>query len=735
MFKNKVSPNLKIFDGRKVLSLIIVFTMLLFAIPSPVWAKADKTFKQDSTVLEPLSEPDKNNFFFNGADTNIATNSVATIGTEFTQGLLTYQVLTEGKTNTVMIKKAATNIATNTIPSVVTNNDRTYDVTSIGDYAFYRCGYLPSITIPNSVTSIGELAFYECSALTFITIPDSVTTIGKGAFAGCTTLTSITIPNSVTTISESLFDGCTALKSISIGNSVTSIGKLAFRSCFPLNSITLPDSVTSIGNGAFTGCGDLTSITIPNSIDTISESLFDGCSSLKEITIPNSVTSIGKLAFFKCSGLTFITIPEKVTSIGERAFERCTGLTSISIPNSVKSIGYKAFNWCDNLSGITLNTSSDVTITNTGFNEITLPNSKRISKVTGVGNVTNQSGNTISIIKHGESEAVELANGQSINLGDHAWGEWSVNKRPTCTQKGEEQRTCTLCDKIETRKIPIDNTNHSWGEWIVTKQPTYTDKGEEQRTCALCGEIETREIEKLPTPSTPSYPTSSTPSLDEVIKINNGYDWIYAITVIDYASEGDTVKIDMSEYSTIPKEVIKAIKENKVTVSLKIGNDVTWIINGKDITTTDFVNIDLNVMKDTNAISNQLINQIAKGKTSNQLTLSHNGEFGFKATLSINLGKNNIGLTANLFYNNPITKQLEFQNSSIIDESGFAYLEFTHASDYVIIMDKTILNNTNTPITTSNPQTSDSNLPILPLLCMLIVASGLMIYNRKLKFK
>ena len=37
-------------------------------------------------------------------------------------------------------------------------------------------------TIPNSVTSIGDFAFYKCSGITSVTIPNSVTAIGNGAF-------------------------------------------------------------------------------------------------------------------------------------------------------------------------------------------------------------------------------------------------------------------------------------------------------------------------------------------------------------------------------------------------------------------------------------------------------------------------------------------------------------------------------------------------------------------------
>ena len=115
-------------------------------------------------------------------------------------------------------------VTTITIPSSVTYNSVTYSVTSIGEYAFYACDALTSITIPNSVTSIGEYAFRYCSSLTSITIPNSVTSIGRYAFSECKSLTSITIPNSVTSIGGDAFNFCTSLTSITIPNSVTSIG-------------------------------------------------------------------------------------------------------------------------------------------------------------------------------------------------------------------------------------------------------------------------------------------------------------------------------------------------------------------------------------------------------------------------------------------------------------------------------------------------------------------------------
>ena len=123
------------------------------------------------------------------------------------------------------------------IPERVTYNGITYSVTTIGEYAFYFCSGLTSVTIPNSVTSIGYGAFNGCSGLTEVTIPNSVTSIGGSAFYGCSGLTEVTIPNSVTSIGNWAFYRCSGLTAITIPNSVTKIGYYAFSGCSALDSV------------------------------------------------------------------------------------------------------------------------------------------------------------------------------------------------------------------------------------------------------------------------------------------------------------------------------------------------------------------------------------------------------------------------------------------------------------------------------------------------------------------
>ncbi len=175
--------------------------------------------------------------------------------------------------------------------------------TRIGNWAFYGCGGLMSITVPSSVMSIGNHAFTSCSKLTDITIPNGVTRIEDWAFDGCIGLTRITIPNSVMSIGDMAFYACGKLTSITIPSRVENIGDGAFEKCIGLMKITIPDNVTSIGAAAFAGCIGLTSITIPNRVENIEFNTFKNCSGLRSIRITSSITNIESGAFYGCNGL------------------------------------------------------------------------------------------------------------------------------------------------------------------------------------------------------------------------------------------------------------------------------------------------------------------------------------------------------------------------------------------------------------------------------------------------
>ena len=265
------------------------------------------------------------------------------------------------------------------IPENVVYNNKTYKVTSIGEYAFYDCDSIKSIVIPNGIISIEDCAFCRCRFLTSIDIPNSVLSIGEYAFDYCYGLTSITVPNSVTIIGNGAFRYCRNLASISMPDSLIEIGLDVFDGTAWYTS--QPDGVVYAGNSIYKYKGAMpndTTIVLKEGTRCICSNAFRNFKKLISISIPNSVVFIGGAAFEGTTwydnmpdGLIYagkvlyhykgvmpdgskIVLKDDTYSITEGAFVYCRGLSNISIPQSVKSIGSYAFSNCSGLSSIVI---------------------------------------------------------------------------------------------------------------------------------------------------------------------------------------------------------------------------------------------------------------------------------------------------------------------------------------------------------------------------------------------
>ncbi len=161
------------------------------------------------------------------------------------------------------------------------------------------------------------------------------------------------------------------------------------------------------------------------------------------------------------------------------------------------------------------------------------------------------------------------------------------------------------------------------------------------------------------------------------------------ITKIKTAQDGDVVTADLPAGKTVlDKEVFEELAGRDVTLVLNLEEEVSWSIYGLDVPETgNFADTDMGVSMNAGSVPVDIINAITGEVDTMQMTLAHDGEFGFTLTLTAPLGSKNAGYWANLYYYDEDAESLTFQTSAQIGEDGTAALRFTHASQYVIIID------------------------------------------------
>ena len=346
----------------------------------------------------------------------------------------------------------------------------------------------------------------------------------------------------------------------------------------------------------------------------------------------------------------------------------------------------------------------------------------------------------------------------------------SITKEATCTEAGVRTYTCS-CGNSYTENIPA--TGHSYVS-KVTKAAMTTEEGIMTYTCSKCGHSYTQPIAKIKSDdsnkdngSQNQKPQSGTDngnqnqkpqpdtdngnekgdSIKPYIKDDSGKEgWDVIKPQLEEAKAGDTVTVAMNGTTVVPKDVIDSIKGKDTTLVLDMGNGLSWKIYGKDITdAAGDIDFDVTVGADAGkSIPVDVINNVTGEHSSLNLTLAYDGEFGFTATLTVNMESKNAGLYANLFYYNEQTGELEFISAGQIDPDGNVELVFTHASDYTIVVDAKIMSDNGQADNKSDetipaPKTDDSTskyawnntIIIIIGICIILIVFGAVFYVRK----
>lgn len=170
--------------------------------------------------------------------------------------------------------------------TAVVNFDKT-SVASLGPRAFYGSS-IGSIALPSTLQSIGDYAFYGCASLKTVSgLADTrLTSVGKNAFDGCLQLQSVALPSGCTSIGDYAFENCSNMTSVTFGSGLATIGSEAFRNCSKLTSVSLPAATRTLDYGVFYGCSQLSKVTMASPVVVSrSDSAYNDMSSVLQSTL------------------------------------------------------------------------------------------------------------------------------------------------------------------------------------------------------------------------------------------------------------------------------------------------------------------------------------------------------------------------------------------------------------------------------------------------------------------
>lgn len=206
------------------------------------------------------------------------------------------------------------------------------------------------------------------------------------------------------------------------------------------------------------------------------------------------------------------------------------------------------------------------------------------------------------------------------------------------------------------------------------------------------------------------------------------------IEAVNKAKTGSKIRVNLLKTTKIPANVFESIKGKDMNVTFKVSDQASWIINGKDITGNVTAPIDLGLVVGTSDIPKQKVTALADGNETIQLSLNYDGVFGFEGILRLSVGKDYSGKIANLYYYNETTGKFEYYQAAQVKEDGTVDFKFSHASDYVIVLNDTDMSQTTGSVIAS-PKTSD-NTPVAAAVILLLFGCVLMgtAYRKNKKF-
>lgn len=308
-----------------------------------------------------------------------------------------------------------------TVPSTVQIGGMEFRVRSIAERAFEYIGFHRDVVIEEGIESIGDYAFFNCHGLRSVSIPASVSAMGLAPFNACYDLVSLTVDagnRRYVSRDDVLFtnDGRNLIcyagakegRRYVVPDTVVELGYSAFANNHleelilneglemvygsalggdKLRTLHIPASLTGLSYASFFSASSLQGLTVAEgnpSFKAVDNVLFskDGLTLIyypegmpaEHYAVPEGTERIGTAAFWRSAippgQLKSVTLPDSLTYLGNMAFRANGNLESINIPAGLTALNPQAFTYCRSLREVRCASASAPSIGNLAFLEI-----------------------------------------------------------------------------------------------------------------------------------------------------------------------------------------------------------------------------------------------------------------------------------------------------------------------------------------------------------------------------
>lgn len=239
----------------------------------------------------------------------------------------------------------------------------------------------------------------------------------------------------------------------------------------------------------------------------------------------------------------------------------------------------------------------------------------------------------------------------------------------------------------ETSEVNDDDTTTDDGNG--SSDNTTTDNGNSGNSSANHGSASSNNTVTGDSSSSSASADSDVDFQGAVVSV----DWSAVESTVNNAlqnASGQNVNVFVGKEFEVPASIISKLAGKNVTLALQTGNGLAFSISGTDVKTAGAA---LNIkMSEKVAIPDDVRKTVLAGATGSRVFgMEGKAAYPYTVNVHVNLGKENAGKMAYLYYYDEATNSMKLSGSFKVTESGQAMFAVSRGDEYIAVVSDKIL--------------------------------------------